>query len=116
MRTVVETPGYLVSAKSAGIPDAVRAEIVTAVARNPEAGDLMVGSGGLRKFRFARPGGGKSGGFRVLTYSISDDLPVFLIGVFGKNQKANLSSAERNELARRLKMMAATYRKKGGRR
>jgi hypothetical protein len=111
MFTVVETPGFIASAKTAGISDAVRAEIVSAVAGNPEQGDLIVGTGGLRKFRFARPGKGKSGGFRVLSYFLSEDHPVFLIGVFAKNQKANLTAAERAELARRLKSMASTYKK-----
>jgi hypothetical protein len=111
MLTVVETPAFLASAKAAGISDAVRAEIVSAVAGNPELGDLIVGTGGLRKFRFARPGQGKSGGFRVLSYFLSEDFPAFLIGVFAKNQKANLTAAERAAIAKRLKSMATTYRK-----
>jgi hypothetical protein len=109
MHTVVETPGYLSSAKAAGISERVRQEIVSAVAGEPTRGDLMVGTGGLRKFRFARPGGGKSGGFRVLSYYVSEQLPVFLIGVFGKGDKANLTTAEKNAVAARLKAMAATY-------
>ncbi|HQZ12800.1 MAG TPA: type II toxin-antitoxin system RelE/ParE family toxin [Devosia sp.] len=113
MHTVVETPAFLASCKVAGVADHVRAEIVSALASNPELGDLVVGTGGLRKFRFARPGGGKSGGFRVLAYFLSEDYPVFLIGAFGKNQKANLTQAEKGEIATRLKGMAANYAKKG---
>jgi hypothetical protein len=111
MQTVVETPGYLVSAKAAGLTDSVRARIVSEVAKNPELGEVMVGTGGLRKFRYGRPGAGKSGGFRILSYYVSAEYPVFLIGAFGKNQKANLTAAERNEIGRRLKSMTATYRK-----
>jgi hypothetical protein len=92
----------------------VRSEIVTAVARNPHLGDLMVGTGGLRKFRFARPGGGKSGGYRILSYYVSDGFPVFLIGAFAKNQKENVSPSERVELGKRLKIMSDTYAKKAG--
>lgn len=113
MHTVVETPSYLASTKAAGIPDQVRQEIVSAVASEPTLGDLMVGTGGLRKFRFARPGGGKSGGFRILSFFVSDDFPVFLIGAFGKGDKSNLTKAERNAVAARLKLMAATYKTKG---
>lgn len=111
MQTVVETPGYLAAAKAAGIEDSVRAAIVSAVARDPETGVLVVETGGLRKFRFARPGQGKSGGYRILSYFVSTDLPVFLIGVFAKNQKGNLTAAERVQVAKRLKTMAATYKK-----
>lgn len=114
MHTVVETPGYLVAAKAAGISDQVRQEIVSAVSLFPTLGDLVVGTAGLRKFRFARPGGGKSGGFRILSYFVSDQYPVFLIGAFGKGDKSNLTKAEKNEVAARLKLMAATYKKKSG--
>jgi hypothetical protein len=60
MHTVVETPPYLNAARAAGISDSVRAEVVSAVAANPVMGDLIVGAGGLRKFRFSRPGEGKA--------------------------------------------------------
>lgn len=109
MHTVVETPGFLAAAKSAGVPDSVRRDIVTAVAQRPDLGDLVVGTGGLRKFRFARPGASKSGGFRVLSYYLSDDFPVFLIGVFAKNQKDNLTAAERADVTKRLRTMSETY-------
>ena len=116
MQTVVETPGYLSDAKTAGISDAVRQEIVSAVGTDPTLGELIVGTGGLRKFRFARPGAGKSGGFRILSFYLSENFPVFLIGAFAKNQRANISRAERAAIAVRLKTMAETYAKKGRRR
>ena len=68
MQAVVETPDFLRDAKTAGIGDDERRSIVDHVAANPKAGDLIVGSGGARKIRFAAPGRGKSGGFRVVTY------------------------------------------------
>lgn len=111
MHTVVETPSYLAAAKRAGMSDAVRMHVVTVIAENPELGDLMVGAGGLRKFRFARPGTGKSGGYRILSYYVAEDWPVFLVGVFAKGAKANLTAAEKNTVAARLKSMAAAYRK-----
>ena len=114
MQTVVETPGYLTAAKAAGLSEAERRDVVTAVAGDPGLGELLVGTGGLRKFRFARLGGGKSGGYRILSYYLSAAYPVFLIGVFAKNQKENISAAERSAIARRLKAMSETYEKKAG--
>lgn len=70
----------------------------------------MVGTGGVRKFRFARTGAGKSGGFRVISYYHDEGLPVFLLTVFGKNEKDNLTKAERNALAGLVKVLAETYR------
>jgi hypothetical protein len=112
MHTVVETPSYLAAAKAAGMSAATRAEIVSAVASDPTTGDLLQGTHGLRKLRHARPGSGKSGGFRVITFYHSPALPVFLITVFGKNEKANLSRAEANALGEMVKAMAANYQRR----
>ena len=73
--------------------------IVQFLAARPKAGDLMEGTGGIRKLRWGREGRGKSGGVRVVYYFHSDDMPLYLLTVFAKNERANLSKAERNELA-----------------
>lgn len=109
MHTVVETPSFIAAAKSAGMSDEVRAEVVSALAADPRLGDLMEGTGGFRKLRFAKPGQGKSGGFRIITYFYTEGAPAFLITVFGKNQKANLSKQERNELAKLSKILVQSY-------
>ncbi|WP_447954342.1 type II toxin-antitoxin system RelE/ParE family toxin [Sphingopyxis chilensis] len=44
--------------------------------------------------RFAKPGKGKSGGYRVITYYAGDDVPVFLLTVFGKGEKVSLTMRE----------------------
>lgn len=81
MHTVVETPGYLADAKAAGLSDEVRQAIVLAVSADPKIGELLVGTSGLRKFRFSRRGGGKRGGFRVLSFYVSEDFRCFSSGV-----------------------------------
>lgn len=53
MHTVVETPAFLSDARSLGLPDAERLAIVTRIAANPAAGDVIEGTGGARKVRFA---------------------------------------------------------------
>jgi hypothetical protein len=63
------------------------------------SGVVMKETGGIRKMRFAIGGRGKSGGVRVVFYYHSDFMPVFLLAVFAKNEKDNLSKAERNILA-----------------
>jgi hypothetical protein len=114
MHTVVETPSFLAAAKAAGMSDDVRAEIVEALADNPQMGDLIAGAGGVRKFRFAKPGMGKRGGYRVVSFYHDEGLPVFLLSVFGKNEKDNLSKAERNDLGVAVKAIAEAYVKKEG--
>lgn len=111
MQTVIETQAYIASAKDAGMSADEMAAVVDIIAANPEAGEIMPGSGGARKLRVARPGGGKSGGYRVITYFAGDVFPVFLLTVFGKNEKANLTQAQRNTLAGLTKNLTAALRK-----
>jgi hypothetical protein len=79
--------------------------------RDPTKGELMVGTGGARKFRWAGRGKGKSGGYRVITYYGGGDIPVFLLSVFSKGERANLSAAEKSELKAVLATLADNYRK-----
>lgn len=113
MHTVVETPSYLSAAKSAGVSDELRRQIVDLIAAFPTTGEVLQGTGGFRKFRVGRPGQGKSGGFRVVSFHHSEIMPVFLITVFAKNQQSNLTKSERNELAKLSAMLVANYRRAG---
>lgn len=96
--TVAELPEYR---RAAGklLSDNDRRALVDYLAARPKAGDLIEGTGGVRKLRWARDGRGKSGGVRVVYYFHSEQMPLYLLTVFAKNERANLSKAERNELA-----------------
>ena len=87
------------------------ADTATYIAENPTVGDIMPGCGGARKVRVAKPGKGKSGGYRVITYFAGETVPIFLLTVFGKNEKVNLSKKERNALADLTKRLADTLTK-----
>lgn len=77
MHTVVETDEYPSAASKAGMDEHEREVAVVLISANPQAGDLLVGGGGIRKVRIPRRGKGKSGGFRVLTYYYVEDEPVY---------------------------------------
>jgi hypothetical protein len=96
--TVAELPEYL-RAVARLLADADRRAIVDHLAAHPTAGDLIEGTGGVRKLRWARDGRGKSGGVRVVYYFHSEAMPLYLLTMFAKNERANLTKAERNELA-----------------
>lgn len=73
------------------------------VAANPEAGISL--GGGLRKLRFARPGGG----YRTVYVFGGMHMPIFLVTVFAKNEKDNLGKAEQAELVALSKGLIARY-------
>lgn len=98
MHTVVEMPGYLADARKARLTEAELTAVADFLARNPSAGAEIPGTGGARKVRFAGRGKGKSGGYRVITFFSGPDIPVFLLNVFAKSDKADLSQGERNAL------------------
>jgi len=111
MHTVIETPEYLRDARAGGLTDSERLTIVDYIANHPDAGDSIPGTGGARKVRFAGRGKGKSGGYRIITFYTGPEFPVFLLNVFAKGEKINLTMAERNALKAILAEIAATYRK-----
>jgi hypothetical protein len=107
--TVVETPEFQRRARSLMSEDE-RLALIDFVARNPMTG-VSIG-GGVRKFRFARDGGGKSGGYRVIHFfSLEEDAPIFLITVFAKNEKANLTPTETEMVKQLGAALAASYRR-----
>jgi hypothetical protein len=106
LQTVVETEPFLRRAKAI-MTDEEREGIVVFLATNPEAG-LSLG-GGLRKVRIAREGGGKSGGYRTLYVFGGTHMPIFLLTVFAKNEKDNLTKAEQAAAVELSKKLIATY-------
>ena len=96
MQVVIETNAFLAAAKQAGMAEEERGDLISLLAADPTAGEVMVG--GCRKVRLKKPGTGKSGGYRVVTYYGGGEIPLILLTVFGKNERANLDRAERNAL------------------
>lgn len=106
--TVVETGEFLKCANSL-MSSSERTELVAFVGANPESGEIIPGTGGVRKIRWALRGAGKRGGTRVIYYYHNDRLPVILLSAYAKNRKANLSQAERNAMRRLVPALVAGY-------
>lgn len=107
-QTVVETRGFQSSAKGRMTDEEIET-LTKLLSRNPEAGDVMKGTGGMRKLRFGTSGRGKSGSVRVVYYFYNTSVPVFLLRVYAKNEKANLTQTERNALRGLGKVLVETY-------
>lgn len=110
LHSVCELHSFRSDAFSAGMDEEDIARLVSVLSKNPQAGEVMQGTGGCRKLRFSRKNTGKSGAFRTVTFFGGGDLPVFLITAFSKGEKANLTKGERNELAKLTKILVETYR------
>ncbi|HWY63228.1 MAG TPA: type II toxin-antitoxin system RelE/ParE family toxin [Rhizomicrobium sp.] len=79
------------------------------LARHPDAGDLIKGSGGCRKVRIAGRGKGKSGGYRLISFYSGVNIPVFLLTIYSKDAMGNLSNAQVNTLKLLTKELIDTY-------
>jgi len=112
MHTVCELRTFRRQAAEAGMTDEEVDALVTFIAHNPTAGDEMAGTGGCRKVRIAGRGKGKSGGYRTVTFYTGNNIPVFLVAVFSKGERANLTQAERNQLAVMTRDILEQYRTK----
>jgi hypothetical protein len=110
MKAIIETPAFLASAREVGLSEEFRSFIVETISNDPMMGDVMVGTGGCRKSRFAGRGKGKRGGYRTVHYNGADDVPVLLLVVLDKGDKDNLSQSERNELRKLMQTYEAEYR------
>jgi hypothetical protein len=73
-------------------------ELIDFISLSPMAGDEIKGTGGCRKLRIAGRGKGKRGGYRTITFYSGEAMPVYLITVFGKGERSDLSQGQRNEL------------------
>ena len=112
LHAVIETPEFIRSAKAAGMTDSERLAAVNAIAADPSKGDLVQGSGGIRKVRIAKRGGGKSGGYRVVAVLFDEDFPVILLSVLAKGDRANWSVAQIAAMKEIVTSMKAEYRRR----
>ncbi|MBR9910789.1 MAG: type II toxin-antitoxin system RelE/ParE family toxin [Gammaproteobacteria bacterium] len=108
MQTIVELPEFIKRSSNL-LKTEEKASIINYLAVHPQSGDLLQGTGGIRKLRWSAQGKGKSGGVRIIYYFHDGTMPLFLLTVFGKGEKANISKAERNELAKITSLLLKHY-------
>lgn len=106
--SVVETPEFLAATERI-MDEKERGLLVDYLARNPLAGELIPGAGGVRKLRWALEGRGKRGGARAVYYYHSDAMPIFALTAYAKNERADLSQAERNDFRRMTTLLVERY-------
>ncbi len=91
-----------------------RDDLISYLAEHPSSGVLVQGTRGIRKLRWARSGGGKRGGVRVIYYFHNEIMPLYLLAAFGKNEKSDLSMRERQQLAAAVEDLVTYWRIRHG--
>lgn len=89
----IETPTFT-RLLAALLSDDDYARLQNVLVENPGRGDLIHGGGGIRKLRFALPGRGKSGGVRVIYYWLRDDGQIYMLLIYPKSKKDDLTDRE----------------------
>jgi hypothetical protein len=108
MITVAETSEFVKKARKL-LSDEERQELVSYLSSHPSDGDIIEGTGGIRKLRWARQGKGKSGGARVIYMYYNEGMPLYALTIYGKGEKDNLTQAERNDLAKLVNVLIAFW-------
>jgi hypothetical protein len=109
--SVVETPEFL-SATRKLMNDKERTLLVEYLAYNPTAGDLIPGTGGVRKLRWGLEGRGKRGGARVIYFHDAAGMPLFALTAFAKNERTDLSQQDRNDFRQLTTLLVETFKRK----
>jgi hypothetical protein len=108
---VVETPEFL-SATRKLMDDEERALLVDYLAHHPLAGDLIRGTGGVRKLRWGLDGRGKRGGARVIYFYHNAGMPLFALTAYAKSERANLGQEDCNHFKRLTQLLVDCYGRK----
>ena len=104
-RIFVELPLFRSKWKAMGLNDRDLTRLQQELLADPKVGDVLKGTGGIRKMRFAFEKKGKSGSARVIYIDFEVYEKIFLITAYPKNEKDNLTEAERNELRSLVKIL-----------
>jgi mRNA-degrading endonuclease RelE of RelBE toxin-antitoxin system len=80
------------------MPDDEYRKLQEALVENPKSGDVIQGSGGLRKIRWKLPAKGKRGGARVIYYHLDKDNQIYMIYAYKKNEQSDLTKEQLKQL------------------
>lgn len=109
--SVIETPEFLSAARKL-LDEEERKALVDFLAGSPEAGEVIQGSGGVRKLRWSLEGRGKRGGARVIYFFHDAGMPLFALTCYAKNAKTDLTQGEIHDLRRLTALIVNTFKRK----
>ena len=106
MITIIEFPSFL-SRIGKSISTDERDDFINFLAKHPDAGNEIPGTGGVRKIRWGGNNKGKRGGVRVIYYFYNESAPVFLLSVYGKGEQEDLTSEQRKQISALAQILKA---------
>jgi hypothetical protein len=109
--SVVETPEFLSTTRKL-MSNEERALLVDYLAYNPTAGDLIPGTGDVRKLRWGLEGRGKRGGARVIYFHHDAGMPLVALTAFAKNEQADLSQRDRNDFRQLTTLLVEAFKRR----
>ena len=112
-RTFIETTIFTRQWVELGLSEEDLRLLQNRILENPKTGDVIPGTGGVRKVRIAFPGRGKSGSGRVCYIDFAVYEVVYLMAVYGKGKKENLTAEEKNSLKKLVAMIGEGLRTGG---
>lgn len=104
-RTFVELPLFRNRWENLGLTDADLIRMQAELLDDPKVGDVMRGTGGVRKMRFAFEHRGKSGSVRIIYIDFEVYEKIYLLTAYTKNEKENLTKEERNEIKKLITVL-----------
>lgn len=104
-RTFIQTTEFVKNWERLGLNDDDLRRLELEILKNPKVGPVIQGTGKLRKMRFSFENRGKSGSARVCYVDFLIQETVYLITVYPKNEKDNLSKAEKNEIKKMIELL-----------
>jgi mRNA-degrading endonuclease RelE of RelBE toxin-antitoxin system len=108
--TVAETAPFIRQAAKLWTEDD-RDAFVDFIAANPDAGDVIPDTGGLRKVRWGRTGTGKRGGVRIIYFYHDDTMPLYLLLIYAKAERENWTQDEKRRAQALTETIKQTYRR-----
>ncbi|MDP2892717.1 MAG: type II toxin-antitoxin system RelE/ParE family toxin [Bacillota bacterium] len=104
-REFIRMPEFEKRWESIGLTEDDIVDLEYALIINPNSGDIVEGTGGLRKFRWALPNRGKRGSIRVVYVDFVSFEKLYFISAYTKDEKDNLTNTERSEIKRVIKKL-----------
>lgn len=97
-RTFLEVPSFTKKWQELGLTDENLRELENILLEDPKTGDVIKGTGGIRKIRIPMKGNGKRGGGRVIYVDIEIKECIYLLNVYAKNEQIDLKESQKAEL------------------